>query len=433
MKRKILIVGIIVMTLVTNFSFETIGEENNGSLSGIITNEEMEPIHKARITINCGNLNFTNYSNENGYYNFDNIPIVDCYWNISIYKCGYKMKYYELSIDENTIHDFVLFICDAIYVDDDNTEGPWVGSQEYPYQFIQDGIDNASDGDTVIVSSGIYFENLVVEKSICLIGENRDTTVIDGSNKKDVVKISRTDEVTISGFTIQKCGEFYSGIYVYRSANGFITNNLILDNQYGIYVYKNASNGLSHTTISDNIILRSDVFGVWLYKSSHNIVSNNIINDGGIYGIGLCFWSTDSIVNGNTISNNNVKGIVGRYVYNNEIYENIIENNGYGIHFMNAVSNNTIYNNHIKDNIMYGISLENISTHNIIEHNNFIDNIPNNAFFIIPFSTTNKWNNNYWDKSRVMPYPIFGYIQTIMLAVPWLNIDWNPAKEPYEI
>lgn len=431
MKRMILIVGIIVMFFVSILSFVSLGEENKGSLSGIITDTEMEPIQKARVTIKCGNFSFTNYSNENGFYYIDNIPIVDCYWNISIYKYGYKMTYDELSIDENTTQDFILFIFDKIYVDDDNTMGPWDGSQEHPYQFIQDGIDNASEGDTVFVFNGKYYENLVVDKTISLMGENRDTTIIDGGNDKDVVKISRADEVTISGFTIQNSGELYSGVYLYRSANGVISDNLILDNRYGVYVYKNASTGLSHTTISDNIILRNGAFGVWLYKSSHNIISNNIINDGEIYGIGLCFWSTDSIVNGNTISNNKIKGIVGRYVYNNEIYENIIENNGYGIHFMNAVSNNRIHDNHIKDNIMYGICFENISTNNMVVHNNFMNNTPRNAFFIIPFSTTNKWNNNYWDKQRIFPYPIFGLIQIGIIQIPWFNVDWHPAKEPY--
>jgi len=43
-------------------------------------------------------------------------------------------------------------------VDDDNTLGPWDGSQEYPFKRIQDGIDGASDGDTVLVLPGAYFE-----------------------------------------------------------------------------------------------------------------------------------------------------------------------------------------------------------------------------------------------------------------------------------
>ncbi|HIG99638.1 MAG TPA: hypothetical protein HA258_03550, partial [Thermoplasmata archaeon] len=30
----------------------------------------------------------------------------------------------------------------TIYVDDSNTDGPWDGSIEHPYQFIQDGVDH---------------------------------------------------------------------------------------------------------------------------------------------------------------------------------------------------------------------------------------------------------------------------------------------------
>ena len=100
---------------------------------------------------------------------------------------------------------------------------------------------------------------------------------------------------------------------------------------------------------------------------------------------------------------------------------------------MNAVSNNRICDNHIENNIMYGIRFENISTNNMVERNNFINNTPRNAFFIIPFSTTNKWNNNYWNKERIFPYPIFGLIQMGIILLPWINFDWHPAEEPYNI
>ena len=301
------------------------------------------------------------------------------------------------------------------------------------YSIIQDAINNASEGNIIYVYNGTYYENIVIDITMDLVGEGSNKTIIDGGNQKDVVKINRADEVTLSGFTIQNSGESKAGVYLYKSADGVISGNFIIDNTYGVYVYKNASTGRSHTTISDNIILRSSVFGVWLYKSSYNVISNNIINDGGVYGIGLCFWSTDAVVNGNTISNNKIKGIVGRYVYNNEIYENIIKNNGYGIHFMNAVSNNRIHDNHIEDNTMYGIGFENISANNVVERNNFMSNTPRNAFFITPFSTTNKWDNNYWDRERIFPYPIFGLIQIGIIQFPWMNFDWHPAKEPHEI
>jgi len=66
------------------------------------------------------------------------------------------------------------------------------GSGTNNYTKIQDAIDNASDGDTVFVydDSSPYYENLVVDKSIQLIGEDRDTTVINGSGSGDVVYVT---------------------------------------------------------------------------------------------------------------------------------------------------------------------------------------------------------------------------------------------------
>lgn len=79
---------------------------------------------------------------------------------------------------------------------------------------IQDAINASSDGDTVFVYSGFYQENLMLAKSIILTGEDRDTTIIYGS-EKDVVVVD-VDFVSISGFTIQN-GD--SGIRFYNSSN----------------------------------------------------------------------------------------------------------------------------------------------------------------------------------------------------------------------
>ena len=73
---------------------------------------------------------------------------------------------------------------DIIYVDDDNTEGPWDGSMEHPYNIIQYAIENASNGDTVFVFSGIYsdyfsenYACVKITKSINLVGEDKNTTI----------------------------------------------------------------------------------------------------------------------------------------------------------------------------------------------------------------------------------------------------------------
>ena len=117
----------------------------------------------------------------------------------------------------------------TIYVDDD-------GGKDYTN--IQDAIDAANDGDTVFVYSGTYYENVNVSKPITLRGEDKNTTIIDGSAVDDVVYIS-ANNVIISGFTIQNSGRkgwqnHWDGGIDIRSRNCIISENIFKNNLYGI-------------------------------------------------------------------------------------------------------------------------------------------------------------------------------------------------------
>ena len=48
------------------------------------------------------------------------------------------------------------------------------------YSTIQLGINNANPGDTIFVRNGVYYENIIIEKKITLVGENKNNTIIDG-------------------------------------------------------------------------------------------------------------------------------------------------------------------------------------------------------------------------------------------------------------
>ena len=61
------------------------------------------------------------------------------------------------------------------------------------YTSIQAAVDDADPGDTIYVFSGTYYENLIVNKTLTFIGENRDTTVIDGGGISDVMRVSSND------------------------------------------------------------------------------------------------------------------------------------------------------------------------------------------------------------------------------------------------
>jgi parallel beta-helix repeat protein len=148
----------------------------------------------------------------------------------------------------------------TIYVDDNNTQGPWDGSIDYPYQFIQDGIDHAAAGDIISVFSGQYIENIVIPVSVELIGEGKDTTVITGDDFGTVVKII-AGSVTVSGFTISHCGSNpnNAGIFIQSSYNTIVNTNIKNNNYFGIYIFEGCNNTIYHNNIVGNIYQAVDV------------------------------------------------------------------------------------------------------------------------------------------------------------------------------
>ncbi len=55
------------------------------------------------------------------------------------------------------------------------------------YPTIQQAVNAAAPNDTVFVRSGMYYEHVTIDKSLTLQGENRDTTIIDGSGSGNVI------------------------------------------------------------------------------------------------------------------------------------------------------------------------------------------------------------------------------------------------------
>jgi len=313
------------------------------------------------------------------------------------------------------------------------SRGDWLyvgGSGPGNYTKIQDAINNASDGDTVFVydDSSPYVENIVIDTSISLIGEDKNTTIIDGAIDGHGVNIT-ADNVTVIGFTIQNCSNG-SGICI-SSNNNRITDNIISDNMVGIGTYY------------------GNPFEPPAFPSSgYNTITNNLIirNEGG--GIGLS--GQNNTVNGNIISQTDY-GIMLAVAVANNISNNIISENENGI-FIAASYNNMIYRNNISHNEKLGVS-NFCTSSDIIFQNNFIGN-GQDAYFNQPMLTRFRilknilhfpisrsvWGENYWDRPRVMPYMIPGLISLIrgpIIDAPYIfnyfHIDWHPAKEPYNI
>ncbi|MCK5260954.1 MAG: right-handed parallel beta-helix repeat-containing protein [Thermoplasmatales archaeon] len=343
-----------------------------GSLSGYVNNTSMNPIEGALVRVYFHGTYEENYTDTSGYYHVTNIPICNCTKNCTASKLGYKTEWVLLSIDENTTHDFILTpLGNILYV---GCLGP------HCYNTIQDAIDNASDGDTVFVydDSSPYYENVVVNKSIYLIGENKNTTIIDGNSNGDVVNVS-AGLVTIRGFTIQNSGDYsnnYLDIYdaglEIKSDNNIICGNIIANNNlFGVLLDGSSYNEY----ISENIITNNYASGIILANSSNNnrIFRNSITNNK--YGCRIVLSSNNNNISKNIIKDNHVDGVVLVDVAENSIYNNIISNNGncgLEIEFYNY--NNTISGNIITDNNDEGIDLHYLCNNNLILQNTIKNN-----------------------------------------------------------
>jgi len=228
----------------------------------------------------------------------------------------------------------------TVYVDDDNTLGPWDGTALHPYQNITSGLKHAAPGDTIFVYNGTYQEHLFINKSATLVGENRSTTIIDGNNVGTVVLVA-ADNVIVRGFTM-KNGE--NGIYIINSYNCTVEGNFVKDNKNrGILISKS-----QNCTVRRNYVVRTkSMYGININASKNILVEENGATNNYFDGIGL-FSSNKSIVRGNTINGNSLFGMVVDYLSNdNSIYHNNFFNNNRQV----ASSNPTnVWNNGTEGN-----------------------------------------------------------------------------------
>lgn len=191
------------------------------------------------------------------------------------------------------------------------------------YATIQEAInaDETLNGHTIQVDKGTYYENIVMNKPISLIGENRETTIIDGGGVGNVTEVT-SDNITISGFTIKNSGGGHA-IVLNHAKNCNISQNDIASNSFGIMLY-----GSSENRISANHIANNEKGAIHLYNSSNNEVSNNYIANN-LNGITLILSSDHNIISWNNITNNDAFGLHIAYSSGNILRGNTIDGSRY--------------------------------------------------------------------------------------------------------
>ncbi|MBN1280630.1 MAG: right-handed parallel beta-helix repeat-containing protein [Candidatus Thermoplasmatota archaeon] len=230
------------------------------------------------------------------------------------------------------------------------------------YSRIQDAINNSSTGDTVFVYDGVYYENVVINITINLIGGNRNTTIIDGKKNSHVIVLG-ADNIKISEFTIRNCSTFpheYTPELLIFSSNNIISHNVILTDEealnYGITIAGNHNNIIGNIFINNWIGVKFDEGASYnyiaenIFKSHHGVVGeascrfNNIFHNNISGWINIVANASDWEISYNRLSG---AGIFIHYCTNMTITGNEIINSNQAMSLFDdhyfSISNNSIH------------------------------------------------------------------------------------------
>jgi len=327
--------------------------------------------------------------------------------------------------------------------------GNWLyvgGSGPGNYSTIQSAIDAANSGDTIFVYNKIYYENVFIGKNnIRLIGEDKNTTIIDASNGAgNGIFIYNCDYINISHFTIRNAQP---------SAGGPIPQG------NGVYIlaYSMSKSGetANDNSLFDCIICNNSNCGVHIHAydidafANNNLILHCEISNNGLSGV---YFDVGGWEGGGSYFINNK--ILSSKISNNGIYQGPTESWGCrtgitlkikGVITQTLISNCNLFGNHdCGISIIKSSGIQTGGENNTIIHNNFC-NITNNAYD----EFNNSWYNetiqegNYWsdytgvdtnnDGIGDSPYNIAGGsnqdLYPFMNPNGWLN---NPPFTPHD-
>ena len=221
------------------------------------------------------------------------------------------------------------------------------GSGAGNYSTIQSAIDVASNGDTIFVYSSTYYENIIVNKKINLIGEYKNETIINGEYQDTIIKIS-SENVSINGFTIKNSkGENHdagikifsdnvtiSDCLIYKTRHGIILNSSIDSKIINCIIHTNGEGVFFDTCINCEIIdseFCHNAIGMHIKMSQEIKIEKSFIHE---HGIGILVNHSENITISDSAicDNNNNQG--GCFIFdsnNIKIYNSNIIHNGLAI------------------------------------------------------------------------------------------------------
>lgn len=242
------------------------------------------------------------------------------------------------------------------------------------YLSIQEAVRNAQNGDTILVSPGVYRENIKVDKELTILsnytlsGSQANRTYVIGAMPDNAVFNISAGNVTINGFHIAggpSGTDMYgnAGFYLESVRNCSLSNNTLILNDLGIVLRNSRGNYLKGNLVS----LGSK--GITLESSEENVLSDNLVvsND---QGVSLNNSFNNTLVN-NTAGSNEI-GVFLKMSQGNKLAYNLILTNKYGIYGQAAGSNILTGNNLYLNDI--GVHLSD-SSNNSLYGNEFINSV----------------------------------------------------------
>jgi nitrous oxidase accessory protein len=269
------------------------------------------------------------------------------------------------------------------------------------YTRIQDAINNSNNGDTILVYSGTYYENVNVNKQLILKGIDTGggKPVVDASGNGPAI-ILRAGDSTLDGFKAVNSSnaifppipERNIGIFVfYSSNNNTIINNTASGNEHGIYLSdssynntlsnNNASNNEGNgiylwdffggsssynNTLSNNIASSNKDTGIYVHSSNNNTLRNNTASDN---TIGISLFSSNNTFTNNLMTGNKYNFGVDPTVDNKIDTSNLV--NGKPIYFIKGATD-AVYDSSINAGTFYCVNCRNVTIKNMHLNNNIV-------------------------------------------------------------
>ncbi|MDH5266390.1 MAG: right-handed parallel beta-helix repeat-containing protein [Candidatus Bathyarchaeota archaeon] len=339
------------------------------------------------------------------------------------------------------------------------------------YPTIQEAINAASEGDTILIRNGTYFENIIVNKTVAIVGENRDATILDGLQRRDVILMT-SDDVSISDLTVQN-GK-YCGVEVLSSVNCTLTNIVARNNEFGIDLFESRNCVLIGNTATNNELglslghsggnyLRdnslygnAENFNCYLPGTPQNIEDylNDADTSNTVDGNPVYYWINQNdeevpsdagaviVVNSTNINaasltlTHNKHGILFFATSNSVIRETSIGDNSFGILLIYSHSC-TITDNHLAENRMIGVHLTSSNdchtTNNVLSNSQSTDTAT--AFVIEGSQDFEIAENLISNNSRgislkessgaIYHNSLVNNTQQVVLSQPGNNIVWH--------